>query len=476
MIHLNLVSELKRHIMNIKKLLAKIVLLILVLFSICNAQTKGKRITLNPNDRQVGNYNLPYEVPATDSIIASLNRMYNCLLPGTTFTVYDRETHKPITDFSEPNKNADLNSGDRNAVNYSFSYWSYPTGVLYSSLAKATEATGNKKYHEFGEKAIQFYLYNIPYFKKIDSQFGEINNSYKSLLHTSSLDDCGSMGAALIRYYKINNDPRLREIIYHIADYISNKQFRLKDKTLARQRPQAQSVWADDAYMCIPFLAEMGSLTGERKYFDDAARQAIQLSKYLFRWDKKLFDHGVNIHNLEYDPNFYWGRANGWVITAIVDLLDLLPENHKDRKMILKILRTHVQGLAECQGADGFWHNLLDKTDSYTETSCTALFTYSIAHAINKGWIDYTYGPVAQAGWNAIATKILPTGQVEGTCTGTTFASDAVYYYHRPTDASHSFGPVILAGTEVIKLFENDNFVIRPANGTYHYRLKSDLK
>lgn len=462
--------------MKSPKLLMLIIVSILHVFSISNAQTKGKRITLNPNDRQVGNYSFPYEVPATDSVTTSINKMYNCLLPRTTFTVYDKETHLPITDFTAPNQNADLNNGDSNSMSSAFSYWSYPTGVLYSSLLKATEATGNKKYYEFGDKAIKFFIYNLPYFKNIDSRFGELNNSYKSVLHTSSLDDCGSMGAALIRYYKINNDPRLREIINHIADYITSKQFRLKDKTLARQRPQAESVWADDAYMCIPFLAEMGSLTGEKKYYDDAAKQVIQLSKYLFRWDKKLFDHGVNIHNLKYDPNFFWGRANGWVITAIVDLLDVLPENHKDRKMILKILRTHVQGLAECQGADGFWHNLLDKTDSYTETSCTALFTYSIARAINKGWIDYTYGPVAQAGWNALATRILPAGQVEGTCTGTTFASDAVYYYHRPTDASHSFGPVIFAGAEVIKLFENEILVIRPANGTFHYRLKSEVK
>ena len=462
--------------MKFRKLLPIIILFFSIPISFNNAQAKGQKIALSPNDRQAGAYTIPYEVPATDSIINSLNRMYNCLLPRTTFTVYDKETHKPITDFSTPNRNADLNNRERNEIANTFSYWSYPTGVLYSSLIKASEVTGNKKYMQLGDTAVKFFVDNLSYFKKIDETFNGTNNSYRAVLHTSSLDDCGSMGAALIRYYKINKDPRLLEIINHIADYISTKQFRLKDKTLARQRPQAQSVWADDAYMSIPFLAEMGSLTGNKKYFDDAAKQVIQLTKYLFRWDKKLFDHGVNVHNLGYDPNFFWGRANGWVITAIVDLLDVLPDNHKDRVMILKILQTHVQGLAECQGSDGFWHNLLDKTNSYTETSCTALFTYSIAHAINKGWIDYTYGPVAQAGWNAIATRILPGGQVEGTCTGTTFASDAIYYYHRPTDASHSFGPVLFAGAEVIRLFENDKFVIKPGNGTFHYRLKSEVK
>jgi rhamnogalacturonyl hydrolase YesR len=297
------------------------------------------------------------------------------------------------------------------------------------------------------------------------------------VLHTGSLDDCGAMGAALIKLYKINRDPRILPIINHIADYISHKQFRLADGTLARQRPQTQSVWGDDAYMSVPFLAQMGDLTKNKKYYDDAVKQVLLMSRYLFRKDKKLFDHGINIHN-KYDPNFFWGRANGWMIMSMMELLDVLPDKYKGREEILTILRTHVQGIAETQGGDGLWHNLLDKTDSYLETSCTAMFVYSIAHAINKGWIDYTYGPVAQAGWNALATKVLPNGQVDGTCWGTTFASDNVYYYHRPAsvNASHGYGPVLFAAAEMLALLQNEKIVIQQGFHTQHYRLKSDLK
>ncbi len=323
---------------------------------------------------------------------------------------------------------------------------------------------------------MKYFFDYLVYFRKIDAAFGEKNNSYRDIIHTNNLDDCGSMGTALIRIYKVEKDLRIREVIDHIADYISKKQFRLSDGTLARQRPQAQSVWADDAYMSIPFLGEMGSLTGDTNYYNDAVKQILQMSKYLFRWDKGLYDHGVNIHNA-YDPNIYWGRANGWLIISIVDLLDVLPENYKGKDEILKILRAHVKGLTEVQDGEGFWNNLLDKTDSYPETSCTALFVYGIAHAINQGWIDYTFGPIAQAGWNALASKILPNGQVDGTCIATTFASENVYYYHRPANAyaSHGYGPVLLAGAEMIKLYQNDKFIIRAANGTFHYRLRSEV-
>lgn len=420
-----------------------------------------------------GEYRLPYVLPNADSIKIVLNKVLSYFNKNTEYKVIDKITGKEITDFSKLNKGADIATGANNDV---LSIWSYTMGVTYSGMIKATEATGDKKYEQYDIKNIDFYLDLLPYFKKIDSAFGEQSNRFNPLLYTNSLDDCGSMGAALIKIYKINKDKRLLPIIDHIADYISNKQFRLSDGTLARQRPQKQSVWADDAYMSVPFLAQMGSLTGNTKYYDDAVKQIRQMSKYLFRWEKRLYDHGVNIHN-EYDPNIYWARANGWVIMAINELLDVLPENYRGIDDILKILRTHVQGLAECQGGDGLWHNLLDRTDSYLETSSTAMFVYSIAHSINKGWIDYTFGSVAQAGWDALTTRVTKDGEVEGTCWGTTFAGDIVYYYHRPASskASHGYGPVLLAGAEMINLLNNNNIVIQKGYRTWHYRLKSDL-
>jgi hypothetical protein len=45
-------------------------------------------------------------------------------------------------------------------------------------------------------------------------------------------------------------------------------------------------------------------------------------------------------------------------------------------------------------------------------------------------------------------------GQVEGTCVGTGMAFDPAFYYNRPVSpfAAHGYGPVILAGAEMIQL------------------------
>jgi len=150
----------------------------------------------------------------------------------------------------------------------------------------------------------------------------------------------------------------------------------------------------------------------------------------------------------------FWGRANGWALLAQVDLLDCLPENHPQRSTLLNLLQRHILGIARFQGSEGLWHQLLDKTDSYLETSATAMFTYSVARAVNRGYIESRYVSIAQNGWKGVLSKIRPDGQIEGVCTGTVVSDNLVDYYHRPAPLNdiHGIGFVLLAGSEVLRL------------------------
>ena len=169
------------------------------------------------------------------------------------------------------------------------------------------------------------------------------------------------------------------------------------------------------------------------------------------------------VQGMQEHPQFHWARANGWAILAMEELLDVLPENHPGRNSILEQLKAHIKGLTAYQSGTGFWHQLLDRNDAYLETSATAIYTYCIAHAINKGWIEGTvYGPAAALGWAAIATKINEKGGVEGVCVGTGMGFDPAFYYYRPVNvyAAHGYGPVLLAGGEMIQLLKKNAFRI----------------
>jgi rhamnogalacturonyl hydrolase YesR len=347
----------------------------------------------------------------------------------------------------------------------------YPNGVTLSAMLRVAHATGDPGFSAFTARRLQFVADRLPYFRAQQEQFQlDRRNSFRGLLKPEALDDCGAMCAAFIRARLAGVGPDLLPSIRLWADYIAGGQFRLADGTLARQRPQAQSLWADDAYMSIPALAEMGRLTGERAWFDDAVRNGLQMSQRLFDPGRGIYRHGWNANNPD-APQLHWGRANGWVVLALCDLLDVLPADHPGRAPVLGQLRALLRGLAQYQSGHGLWHQLLDRPDSYLETSATAMFVYGYAHAVNRGWISpTTYGSIAQAGWAGLSTRIGERGQVEGTCVGTTFASDPVYYYHRPALAgSHGYGAVLLAGAEMIELLRNPAFEIQVKLRTYHY-------
>lgn len=425
----------------------------------------------NPNDTGEGTYPAPYKMPVVAEITQSLDRIRGYLDSVTPTRVVHKQTGAAISDMGTPVADAivEPSKGD-------FGIMVYEMGVVHAGLLRAREATGDKRFTAMTERHLKFFADATPYFRAQEQRFKlERANSFARFLKPESLDDAGSMCAAMVRAHFAGIGPDMSGQIATCGNWVASGQARLKDGTLARNRPQDWSLWADDMYMGVPALAEMGHLTGQRKYFDDAVNNVLRMSHYMFNPQLNLYTHGWNANNPD-APQFYWGRANGWSVLAMSDLLDVLPKSHPGYPKVLAQLRTSLRGIAQYQSGAGLWHQMLDRNDSYLETSASAIFVYTFAHAINQGWISAaTYGSIAQAGWNALSARINEQGQVEGTCVGTTFASDQMYYYSRPTSvhALHGYGPTLLAGAEMIKLITNPAITIESKLRTYHYRPKT---
>lgn len=86
------------------------------------------------------------------------------------------------------------------------------------------------------------------------------------------------------------------------------------------------------------------------------------------------------------------------------------------------------------------------------------MYVYSIARAVNEGWIDKGYIKVARAGWAALANKITPDGQMPDVCVGTGVEEDLRFYYNRPAQLNdtHGLGVFLLAGTEMLRYEKNN--------------------
>jgi rhamnogalacturonyl hydrolase YesR len=415
-------------------------------------------------------YQVPYGPAKAEDITAVLNRIYLYLDASTPAKIIDTRTKTEINDLKKLTGDAVFEPGV-------FRLISYEWGVTYGAMLLAGEATDDNKFTDYTLKRIGLITDVAKYFKTFTSISADINNPVRSVLDPRSLDDAGSMCAAMIKSYNTNKNPASRPFIDNYIDYISKKQLRFQDGTLARNRPQPNTLWLDDLYMSVPALAQMGKLTGNNDYFEDACKQIVQFSQRMFNKNKGVYMHGW-IQGMEPHPEFYWARCNGWALLAMTELLDAIPSGYPLKKDILEQYRSHVKGLVPYQSGSGFWHQLIDRNDSYLETSATAIFTYCIAHGVNIGWIDaQAYGPAAVLGWNAVQTKVNELGQVEGTCVGTGMAFDPAFYYHRPVNvaAAHGYGPVIMAGAEMLKLIKNYQIVINDS-GVMFYKLGTDWR
>jgi len=401
-------------------------------------------------------YVTPYGETTPEKIKLVLDKVYTYLNAVTPAQLIDKTNNQPVADLSKVNNNTIFKLGD-------FRLTSYEWGVAYTGMLEVTAATGDKRFAQYTIDRVNFLGSVTKAYKSLLAKNPDMASPVKSVVKPHALDDAGSLAASMIKALKAGaNKDLVQPLVDNFIDFIVNKEYRLKDGTLARNRPLPNTLWLDDLYMSLPALAQMSSLTGDAKYFDEAVKQYHLFANRMFNTQNNLYMHGW-VQDMDPHPQFHWARANGWALLTTVELLDALPKNHPACAELMDRLKKHVYGLAQLQDKTGFWHQLLDRNDSYLETSATAIYAYCIARAINKGWLDAkAYLPMVLLAWNAVATKVTADGQVEGTCVGTGMGFDPAFYYYRPVSnfAAHGYGPVLLAGAEIYRLLQLHPFEI----------------
>lgn len=349
-----------------------------------------------------------------------------------------------------------LPSEGKLAVASPYRNWYYWNGVLNIAMLEMYKQFKDEKYKNYSIGNYHFVFDNYNLFKKLTSE--KRLQGLEQHWNINYLDNCGAMGAGLIEVYKIENRKDYMTYIDIAADYILNKEHKLSDGTLARKVPNDKTVWLDDLYMSVPFLARMGKLTGDKKYFDFAIKQVKQFTKLLYDENTGLYFH-CYYDDIKQQGVAHWGRANGWSIVAQANLLEFLPKDHPARPELLRIFKQEIIGFSHYQSESGLWHQILDREDSYFETSCTAMFTYAVAKGVNEGWLEPRYRTIAFEGWKGIVSMLTEKGEVKNICIGTGTSTSMIHYYKRPMETNdiHGLGAVLMAGIEVLKLAPDES-------------------
>ncbi len=335
--------------------------------------------------------------------------------------------------------------------------WKYPQGVTLYGLLYANEKVLHdpeildyvKTHNEIISRKFDYLTWQImTYGKYIHDRATE---EYVKLY---MLDHCGSMTNQILESvlrHAVTPTPQIHAIFNRVADYVAHKQARLANGTFWRpESREGITLWSDDIYMVCPYLVRWYQYTGDRKFLDDAIHQIIHFASYVQDEDG-LWYHGYFFKENEPSP-FKWSRANGWVMVGIVEVLSVMPEDHPDREKLLAILKRQIDGLIPHQAESGCWHQVLDHHDLWEETSSTAMFTYGIARAVNRGWIEKDYLRIAEKAFDGINARITADGAILGTCEGTGIKRDLDVYAKRkrPYDDNHAQGAVLLALTELL--------------------------
>jgi unsaturated rhamnogalacturonyl hydrolase len=224
--------------------------------------------------------------------------------------------------------------------------------------------------------------------------------------------------------------------------------------------------WIDALQMAMPVFAQLGVIYKDDHYYEKMYEMYMHTKNV--QGDKGLYNptEGLWYRDKDFDPPYvtpagkscYWSRGDGWVVAALVRVLDIMPKNAPHRAEYEKTYLEMMKALVSLQRADGFWNvSLMDETDfGGKELTGTSLFTYGMAWGVNNGLLKKEiYNPIITKAMNALLKDCVHPNGFLGYVQGTGKEpkdGQPLSYDKVPNFDDFGVGCFLLAGAEVYKM------------------------
>jgi unsaturated rhamnogalacturonyl hydrolase len=285
--------------------------------------------------------------------------------------------------------------------------WAYDDGVILKGVEKVWCATGKKEYFDYIKKNID----NL-----VDDN-GQIYGYHQDVYNIDHLNN----GKVLLFLYNETKEEKYKKAADSLWEQMKTHP-RIKEGGFWHKKIYENQMWLDGLYMGAPFLIQYAAMFGEESAFDDLAYQYIIM--YNRSLDKKtgLLYHGYDeSRKMDWadketgcSPNF-WGRSIGWYVMGLVDALDYLPENLAKRAELIEILNKVFEAVVKYQHKEtGLWYQVIDMTErvgNFQEGSVSAMLTYAMAKAVNKGYSDKKYMEIAKKCYDGIIAELIDVNE-----------------------------------------------------------------
>ncbi len=336
--------------------------------------------------------------------------------------------------------------------------WTYEQGVMLAALRQMSLFTGEARYAEFVKRNIDQYV----------TEDGSIT-TYR--FDEYQLDNIAP-GTSLLALYKRTRDERYRK-----AAAILRRQLKEQPRTSGggfwHKQIYPSQMWLDGLYMAAPFYAWYGGMFGERGDLDDVVRQFRLIAAHCRDPKTGLFYHGWDERKEQRWADsatgrspVFWGRSIGWLMMALVDVLEYFPPGHPGREELTGMLRALAGDLLRVRDPEtALWYQVPDqprRAGNYLEASSSAMFAYAFARGANRHYLGPEYAAAARRTFDGIVNHLVSVDRdgfvdLHHTCAGAGLGGkpyrDGSYEYYigvpQRTNDIKGYAPFLLAAIEL---------------------------
>lgn len=224
------------------------------------------------------------------------------------------------------------------------------------------------------------------------------------------INDCSSIGEAVLFAGKLTGDPVFRKGADEMLEVIKNTTHKNNEGIIYHTQEPEKFIMSDAFYMLPPFLAAAGE-------YDEGLKQIEGYRKYLYNEKERLYSHMWNGPDKKFAREDFWGVGNGWAAAGLTRVIKLLPENRmEDKKRLILYVKEVVDGCLKYLRADGLFHNVVNKPDTFVEVNLSQMISYTIFRGIAAGYIESSYLEKAEKMRKAANEHVDNLGYVQNVC------------------------------------------------------------
>ena len=341
--------------------------------------------------------------------------------------------------------------------------WNYIDGCMMTSLYTIYLQTGKKKYLDFIDKFVDYYVF----------EDGSIRGYEKETYNVDNINE----GRVLFDLYRETGKEKYKKAIELLYSQLVS-QPRTAIGNFWHKKIYPEQVWLDGLYMAQVFYTRYETEFNGGKNYADIVRQFQNVYDNMYDKDKKLYYHGWDYSKSAFWSDkktglskSFWLRSVGWYTVGLVDAIGYFSDEAAELKAkLVKIFNDTIEGLERYIDPKGkmFWQvvDQGEREGNYLETSGSAMIAYAMMKGARLGLVEKRFAKVGEEVFNGICKKYLSDegGKLNlgGICLMAGLGPETnkkrdgtfEYYISEPiveNDAKGT-GPFVMAYTEIMQL------------------------